>query len=162
MLSIISPQTSAKLVGGYGTALDHVLAMAFDDPSIDDDLRRVLDTHEVVLDGEWLDIWQGGRDAWGDRSAASVIRLQRRRRLASVRGSRHEWHCRECNVFHGKGKGSRAMAGAGRMVCCEGKGRTRFGDNEAPPCARRCPVGVRAQHERLPGCDVSQANGMRA
>ncbi len=26
MLSIISPQTSAKLVGGYGTAVDHVLA----------------------------------------------------------------------------------------------------------------------------------------
>ncbi len=53
MLSIISPQTSAKLVGGYGTAVDHVLAMAFDD------LRRVLDSHEVVLDGEWPDIWGG-------------------------------------------------------------------------------------------------------
>ena len=57
MLSIISPQTSAKLVGGYGTAVDHVLAMAFDDPSMDDDLRRVLDAHEVLLDGKWPDIW---------------------------------------------------------------------------------------------------------
>ena len=56
-LSIISPQTSAKVVGGYGTAVDHVLAMAFDDPSMDDDLHRVLNTHEVVLDGEWPDIW---------------------------------------------------------------------------------------------------------
>jgi hypothetical protein len=57
MLSLISPQTSVKLVGGYGTAVDHVLAMGFDDPWRDDDLRRVLDAHEVVLDGEWPDIW---------------------------------------------------------------------------------------------------------
>jgi hypothetical protein len=56
-LSIISPQTSAKLVGGYGTAVDHVLTMAFDDPCMDDDLRRVLDANEVVLDGGWPDIW---------------------------------------------------------------------------------------------------------
>jgi hypothetical protein len=56
MLAIISPQTNVKVVGGYGTAVDHVLAMAFDDPSMDDDLRRVLDAHEVVLDGEWPDI----------------------------------------------------------------------------------------------------------
>ena len=56
MLSIISPQTSTKVVGGYGTAVDHVLAMAFDDPNMDDDLRRTLDAHEVVLDGEWLDV----------------------------------------------------------------------------------------------------------
>jgi hypothetical protein len=57
MLAIISPQTSAKLVGGYGTAVDHVLAMVFNDPWMVDDLRRVLDAHEVVLDGEWPDIW---------------------------------------------------------------------------------------------------------
>ena len=57
MLSMISPQTSAKVVGGYSTAVDHVLAMAFDDPSMDDDLRRALNAHEVVLDGEWPDIW---------------------------------------------------------------------------------------------------------
>jgi hypothetical protein len=57
MLSMISPQTSVKLVGGYGTAVDHVLAMGFDDPWMDDDLRRALDAHEVVLDGEWPDVW---------------------------------------------------------------------------------------------------------
>ncbi len=57
MLSLISPQTNTKLVGGYATAVDYALAMAFDDPSMDDDLRRVLDAHEVVLDGEWPDVW---------------------------------------------------------------------------------------------------------
>ncbi len=57
MLSLISPQTSTKLVGGYGTAVDHVLAVGFDDPSMDDDLRWVLDAHEVVLDEEWPDVW---------------------------------------------------------------------------------------------------------
>jgi hypothetical protein len=57
VLSLISPQTSVKLVGGYGTAVDHVLAMAFNDPSMDDDLRRVLGAHEVVLDEEWTDVW---------------------------------------------------------------------------------------------------------
>jgi hypothetical protein len=54
---MVSPQTSAKLVGSYGTAVNHVLAMAFDEPSMDDDLRRVLDAHEIMLDGEWPDIW---------------------------------------------------------------------------------------------------------
>jgi hypothetical protein len=39
-LAMISPQTSAKVVGGYGTAVDHVLVMGFDDSSTDDDLRR--------------------------------------------------------------------------------------------------------------------------
>jgi hypothetical protein len=57
MLSVISPQTSVKVVDGYGNAVDHVLAMAFDDPSMDDDLRRVLNAHEVVLDGEWREVW---------------------------------------------------------------------------------------------------------
>ncbi len=57
LLSIIGPQTSVKVVGGYGTAVDHVLAMAFDDPDMDDDLCRVLDAHEVVLNGEWSDVW---------------------------------------------------------------------------------------------------------
>ena len=47
MLSMVSPQTSAKVVGGYGTAVDHVLAMAFDDPSMDDDLRRVLNVERT-------------------------------------------------------------------------------------------------------------------
>jgi hypothetical protein len=57
MLSMICPQTSIKVVGGYGTAVDHVLVMAFDDSSMDDDLRRVLNAHEVVLDGKWPDVW---------------------------------------------------------------------------------------------------------
>ena len=55
MTVILQPQTSAKLVGGYGTAVDHVLAMAFDDPWMDDDLRRTLNAQEVVLDEEWPD-----------------------------------------------------------------------------------------------------------
>ncbi len=42
MLALISPQTSTKLVGSYGAAVDHVLAMAFDDPS---------------MEGEWPDVW---------------------------------------------------------------------------------------------------------
>jgi len=57
MLSVISPQTSVKAVGGYGTTVDHVLAMAFDDPSMDDDLCRVLEAHEVVLGDDWPDVW---------------------------------------------------------------------------------------------------------
>ena len=57
MLAMISPQTSVKLVGGHGTSVDHVLAMPFDDPSMDDDLCRTLDAHEVMLDGEWPDIF---------------------------------------------------------------------------------------------------------
>ena len=57
MAAMISPQTSAKLAGGYGTSVDHVLAMAFDDPSMDDDLCRVLNAHEIVLGEEWADVW---------------------------------------------------------------------------------------------------------
>jgi hypothetical protein len=57
MLSMISPQTSDKVVGGYGTAVDHVLAMAFDDPSMDDDLYRTLNAHEIVLGDDWPDVW---------------------------------------------------------------------------------------------------------
>jgi hypothetical protein len=57
MLAMISPQTSAKVVGGYGTTVDHVLAMAFDDPSMDDDLCRTLREHEVVPSGERPDLW---------------------------------------------------------------------------------------------------------
>ncbi len=54
---MISPQTSVKLVDGHGTEVDHVLAVAFDDPTMDDDLCRVLNTHEFVLDDEWPDVW---------------------------------------------------------------------------------------------------------
>ena len=55
-LSHISPQTSVKVVGEYGTSVDHVLAMAFDDPSMDADLHQALEAHEIVLDSEWPDI----------------------------------------------------------------------------------------------------------
>ena len=55
--SLISPQTSVKLVAGYGTSVDHILAMAFEDPSMDDDLCQVLNAHEVVLEEDWPDIW---------------------------------------------------------------------------------------------------------
>ena len=57
MLAMFSPQTSVKLVGGHGTSVDHVLAMPFDDPSMDADLRQTLYAHEVMLDGKWPDIW---------------------------------------------------------------------------------------------------------
>jgi hypothetical protein len=56
MLAMISPPTSVKLIGGHGTSVDHVLAMPFDDPSMDRDLRRALAAHEVVSEGEWPDI----------------------------------------------------------------------------------------------------------
>ena len=36
------------MVGGYGTTVNHVLAMAFDDPSMDDDLCRGLEAHKVM------------------------------------------------------------------------------------------------------------------
>ena len=55
--ALICPQTSIKVVDGYGTAVDHVLAMPFDDPLMDDDLCQVLTAHEVVLDSDWPDIW---------------------------------------------------------------------------------------------------------
>jgi hypothetical protein len=41
-----------RLVGGYGTSVRHVLAMAFDDPTMDDDLRETLAAHEIVLGDE--------------------------------------------------------------------------------------------------------------
>ena len=56
MLAMINPQRSTTLVGGCGTFVDHVLAMAFDDPAMDDDLCRVLNAHEIVLGGEWPDV----------------------------------------------------------------------------------------------------------
>ena len=53
MPAIISPQTSVKVVGGCGTSVDRMLAMAFDDPSMDADLREILTAHEIVLSKEW-------------------------------------------------------------------------------------------------------------
>ena len=52
---MISPQTSVKVVGGYGTSVSYMLAMAFDDPSMDADLRETLDAHEIVLGEPWTD-----------------------------------------------------------------------------------------------------------
>ena len=54
MLALICPQTSAKLVGGYGTAVDHVLAMTFDAPTMDDDLRRAHQPHRQMRGREPL------------------------------------------------------------------------------------------------------------
>ena len=53
--SLISPQTSVKAVGGQVTSVHHLLTMAFDDPTMDDDLRAALDAHEIVLE-EWADV----------------------------------------------------------------------------------------------------------
>jgi len=44
MPALISPQTSVKVVGGCGTSVTHMLAMAFDDPSMDAYLREALTT----------------------------------------------------------------------------------------------------------------------
>ena len=34
----------------------HMLAMAFDDPTMDEDLRMALAAHEIVLEEEWADV----------------------------------------------------------------------------------------------------------
>ena len=57
MPAMISSQPSVKAVGGCGTTVDHVLAMTFDDPTMDDDLRRTLNAHEIVLGEAWPDVW---------------------------------------------------------------------------------------------------------
>ena len=54
---MISPQSTTKLVGAHGATVDRALAMAFDDPSMDGDLRQALAAHEIVLGDEWPDIW---------------------------------------------------------------------------------------------------------
>jgi hypothetical protein len=58
--SVICPQTSVKVVGGYGTSIAHMLAMAFDDSSMDDDLRQGLAAHEIILEDEWADVVRRG------------------------------------------------------------------------------------------------------
>ncbi len=55
--SVICPQTTLKVVDGYGTSVSHMLAMAFDDPTMDNDICQTLDAHEIVLDEEWMDVW---------------------------------------------------------------------------------------------------------
>ena len=56
MPAVIRPETSVKLVGGFGTSVTHMLAMAFDDPSMDADLRDTLAAHGIVLEEEWADV----------------------------------------------------------------------------------------------------------
>ena len=55
-LSLIDPQTSVKVVGGQVTSVHHMLAMALDDPSMDEDLRKAVAAHEIVFGGEWADV----------------------------------------------------------------------------------------------------------
>ena len=43
------------MVDGYGTSVTHMLTMAFDDPTMDADLRETLAAHEIVLGDEWAD-----------------------------------------------------------------------------------------------------------
>ena len=52
MPSMISPQPNVKLVGGYVTSVSHMLSMAFDDPTMDADLRSGLNAHEIGLGEE--------------------------------------------------------------------------------------------------------------
>ena len=56
MAATISPQTSVKLAGGYGTSVAHMLAMAFDDPTMDEDLREALAAQEIEIGEEWADM----------------------------------------------------------------------------------------------------------
>jgi len=49
---MICPQTSVKVVGGCRTSVAHMLAMALDDPTMDGDLRRVLNAHEIELNDD--------------------------------------------------------------------------------------------------------------
>jgi hypothetical protein len=51
----VSPQTSVKVVVGRGTSVAYMLAMALDDPSMDDDLRKTLAAHETELEEDWAD-----------------------------------------------------------------------------------------------------------
>ena len=55
-LPAIRPQTSFKVVGGRGTSVAHMLAMAMGDPSMDGDLRETLAAHEIEIEEEWADV----------------------------------------------------------------------------------------------------------
>ena len=46
------PQTSVKVVGGQVTSVFHMLAMALDDPAMDDDLRTALAADEIEIGTE--------------------------------------------------------------------------------------------------------------
>jgi len=55
-LAVMCLQTSVKVVGGQVTSVDHMLAMALDDPTMDDDLRTALAAHEIEIEDEWADV----------------------------------------------------------------------------------------------------------
>ena len=55
IMPAICPQTSVKVVGGRGTSVAHMLAMAMDDPSMEGDLCETLAAHEIEGD-EWADV----------------------------------------------------------------------------------------------------------
>ena len=63
-LAVICPQTSVKVVGGQVTSVFHMLTMALDDPTMDDDLRTALAAHEIVLGDEWAPATHGFTRAW--------------------------------------------------------------------------------------------------
>ncbi len=46
---MVSPQTSVKVVGGHDKSVEHTLAIAFDDVSMDVDLRETLATTRSSL-----------------------------------------------------------------------------------------------------------------
>jgi hypothetical protein len=50
---MISPQMTVKVVGGYCTSVSRMLAMAFGDASMDEDLHDALAAHEIVLGKGW-------------------------------------------------------------------------------------------------------------
>ena len=56
MPSMISSQASVNVAGGYGTSVAHTLARAFDDPTMDEDLRTALAAHEIEMADEWADV----------------------------------------------------------------------------------------------------------
>ncbi len=74
----------------------------------------------------------------------------------------HEWHCRKCNAFRAKGKGTRSVVRAWRATRRARRHRTTLGGSEAPACLRRRTFRVGAQRKRVPAYDVRQALGMCA
>ncbi len=69
-------------------------------------------------------------------------------------GVRPEWHCRQRNIFHGKGKGTRAVMGTRRSMCCIRRLQATLGGSEVPACLWRRTVDVGAQRERVAANDV--------
>ncbi len=65
--SVICPRTSVKVVRGHGTSVIHMLTMAFDDPTMADDLRTALAVHEIVLGDEWADVEWPWCQSWQAR-----------------------------------------------------------------------------------------------